>query len=604
MIAVKYMKEKIRKILAIWNKMYGTLRIRTKIMMIFFVVTLSVVVTVSIFLYSRAADMVEAEAEDTIIGLLDQTAISAGNVMDRVEDICFRMYTNQSLRNIFQTKVEKYSYWQQMEDYYTLTDIYNTNMADKYIDGISLFFKVYGTYIDMQYACYAMEKAVEMPWYEDVASAKGTHWVCYVNPDTRKDEKGYTISCIRTVISKRGDLGYIEVKLNQNIILEILQRMKKSVSSDAYILTKDGQVLLSSDESSNGTLFFCSQIVMEMLQTGENIRDISEDGGNGQKLILSQEDDLLFVTVVPEKIFRTRVAEFIPFVVLLAFLELVVAMAVARTLSANITGRIAELSRFMQNVPIEDNKFAIERDNDEITELVRSYNRMLLMTRNSISEVYEAKLEKKETELLLLQAQINPHFLYNTLDSINWMANKRKAYDISKMTRLLANFFRQSLNKGENIILLRDEFSHVQTYMEIIQMRYEEEIMVHYEVEEAVLKQKTIKFILQPIVENAVVHGLMERENAGGVLDISGRHVDGKIVISIRDNGIGIEAEKLNHLLNKEEPLEGKGGYGLKNVNDRIKLSYGEEYGLMIQSKLGLGTLVEVYLPWQEDNRP
>lgn len=596
------MERRTGELLEKGKEIYGSLRIRTKIMVIFFVVTLSVVVTVSVFLYSRAAKLVEEEAEDTIIGLLDQTAISAGNVMVRVEDICFRMYTNQSLRNIFQTRTEKYSYWQQMEDYYTLTDIYNANMADKYIEGISLFFKVYGTYVDMQYACFSMEEAISMPWYAEVVSRKGTHWVSYINPYKKSDESGYTISCIRTVMSSQDDLGYIEVKLNQNIILEILQRMKGSVHGDVYILTEEGHVLFSSDESSNDTKFCFWDLLKDMNENDERIRSITGTIGSGQKLIRSQEGDLIFAAVVPEKVFRTRAAEFIPFVVMLAVLELIIAMAVARALSANITGRIAELSRFMQHVSIEEDVMAVERDNDEITELVRSYNRMLRMTRNSITEVYETKLEKKETELLLLQAQINPHFLYNTLDSINWMANKRKAYDISKMTRLLANFFRQSLNKGENIILLRDEFTHVQTYLEIIQMRYEEEIEVHYELEESILSQRTVKFILQPIVENAVVHGLMERDVAGGLLFIGGRRKGEKIVISIQDNGVGIEPEKLSLLLNKEKHFEGKGGYGLKNVDARIKLSYGEEYGLVIQSARGKGTLVEVWLPWQEED--
>ena len=352
-------------------------------------------------------------------------------------------------------------------------------------------------------------------WYPDVQGEEGAHWVSYMDP-RQSDEGDFTISCIRAVSAGGEAQGYIEVKLNQKYLTEILMDMKSSVGGAMYMLTAD-QTMLATSESGRalGSPFADADALTKLLESGESAREMRLENGERLMLVAQTQGDMVYVAAVPLQVFSTT-AEFVPFVLLLSGAALLVGMLMARALTANLTRRITELSQFLQTVSIEDNDLANAENDDEITELVRSSNRMLQMTRKLIREVYEVNLAKKETELMLLQAQINPHFLYNTLDSINWMANKKKAYDISKMTCLLADFFRQSLKNGENVVTIRDELAHVRTYLEIMQLRYAGAIHTFFEVDEALLKQKMVKLILQPIVENAVLHGLMEKDEPGG----------------------------------------------------------------------------------------
>jgi two-component system sensor histidine kinase YesM len=593
---------KLREKLSKWfQSQYEHLRIGTKFMLIFLVVIFMVVVTVSSFLCGKAARMVKEETTTTLLGLLDQTAVQVDSVFDRVEDACFRMYTGLSLRSVFQQEPDDYPYRQQVEDYYTLVDIYSANMANRYIDGICMYFVNQGFYIDMQWACFSIEDAMQLPWYQKVQGKEGAHWVSYMDP-RQPNEENFTISCIRAVSAGGEDQGYIEVKLNQKYLTDILLNMKNSVGGAMYMLTADQTVLASSESGYElGSKFADADALTGILESGESAREMRLENGEKMMLVVQTQGDMVYVAAVPLQVFRTT-AEFVPFVLLLSAVALLVGMVMARALTANLTRRITELSQFLQTVSIEGNELAREQNHDEITELVRSSNKMLQMTRKLIREVYEVNLAKKETELMLLQAQINPHFLYNTLGSINWMANKRKAYDISKMTCLLADFFRQSLKNGENVVTIRDELAHVRTYLEIMQLRYEGAIHAFFEVEENLLEQKIVKLILQPIVENAVLHGLMEKDEPGGLISIHVKKVEQEIHFLIEDDGVGMPPETLYALQNESGTSVQSSGYGLRNVRDRIRLNYGAAYGLQISSTQYVGTKVEIHLPDQGDS--
>ncbi|MBE7044683.1 MAG: sensor histidine kinase [Ruminococcaceae bacterium] len=226
----------------------------------------------------------------------------------------------------------------------------------------------------------------------------------------------------------------------------------------------------------------------------------------------------------------------------------------------------------------------------ETAALEHSFNEMVseinqLIERNNIE-----KEKQRRAELSALQAQINPHFIYNALDAISWYAKIEKQHYLSNMVCELANFFRISLHKGENLIKVREEISHVESYIAIEQMRFPDVFSVEYKIQEDLLEEKMLKIIFQPIVENSIKHGFENIDNGGKISIVGYRDDSDDIVFEISDNGHGMDFDPL------KTETEHKKGYGIKNVNERIRLEYGDGYGLTYLSTPDEGTTVIVRL--------
>lgn len=249
---------------------------------------------------------------------------------------------------------------------------------------------------------------------------------------------------------------------------------------------------------------------------------------------------------------------------------------------------------------------------DEIGVLAASYNSMaehiqqlLEEQAHNIRRLEEEKTRadeeqalKRRAELRALQAQINPHFLYNTLDSIRWKAEMAGATDISRMTTALATLFRIGLSRGAEIITVEQELRHVESYLQIQKMRYSDRMSYTLDIPREVLPLYTVKLILQPLVENAIYHGIKESTHSGTVTITGGREGD-TLVLRVSDNGMGIPPERLKML---QRDLErgisvSREGYGIFNVNERIRLHFGSRYGLTLNSRWGEGTVATVHLP-------
>jgi len=237
------------------------------------------------------------------------------------------------------------------------------------------------------------------------------------------------------------------------------------------------------------------------------------------------------------------------------------------------------------------------RYNDEIGSLGRAFNGMLDRIQALIDQVFAAEKKKRYAEINALQAQIKPHFLYNTFDTIHWLAKKYGAKDIVYIIQCLTNLFRIGLSSGSEIITLREEVAHVENYLKIQKVRYDDILDFEVDIQEEIKGLYVHKLILQPIVENALYHGIKTTKRKGKIL-ITAREEGENIIITIMDNGVGMseeQVEKINDLFKKGKS-QGS-GYGMFNVDQRIKLSYGSEYGLHVKSKIGYGTVVTIINP-------
>ena len=265
--------------------------------------------------------------------------------------------------------------------------------------------------------------------------------------------------------------------------------------------------------------------------------------------------------------------------------------------SGNMAHRLEKIKMTMSEV--EEGNLEVElvsTERDEIGDLTRGFNQMLSRIRQLIQEVYESRIRQKQYEMTALRAQINPHFLYNSLSLINWKALEIGSDDISKATLALSRYYRTSLNKGKNTMSIREEIDNVRSYLQIQEMFHDYSFTVKMDVAEDILDYRTLNLILQPLAENAIAHGIDRRRGSEpGVITISGRRDGNCVVLSVADNGVGMEQEKAQTIL-----TEKSSGYGVRNVNSRIQLEYGEAYGLSIESEPGKGTKVTVRIPGVE----
>lgn len=269
-------------------------------------------------------------------------------------------------------------------------------------------------------------------------------------------------------------------------------------------------------------------------------------------------------------------------------------------LSGSVANRLEHLTYRIQKINLDNLEEKIGGEGkDEVGILISNINKMLGRIHSLIDEVYKTKLAKKRFELKALQAQINPHFLYNTMSLINCQAILVGQKEISELSQAISNFYRTALNKGKDTIFVRDELENTKAYLYIQSVMHNHNFDIEYDIDEAVYTEKIINLILQPLVENAIEHGIDCKINGErGHLFISAKKKEEKVIFTVEDNGAGIPENKTDTLLQT-----GTSGYGIKNVNDRIQLLYGSAYGITIHSREGQGTKVEICIPVENSTK-
>jgi len=261
--------------------------------------------------------------------------------------------------------------------------------------------------------------------------------------------------------------------------------------------------------------------------------------------------------------------------------------------SGMVSSRIERLTHFMQEVQEGSMDMQMESDDrDEIGMLYRGFGSMMKRIRTLINEVYLSKITQKEAELKALQAQINPHFLYNTLSLINWKALAAGEEDISRMTLALSTFYRTALNRGRNVLQVETELSNTRAYLEIQSMLHDGDFDYEIEVQPEILQCESLNLILQPLVENAIHHGIEEKTDGRGKISVRGWKEDNCVWFMVEDNGVGMEQKVADKILTMESK-----GYGVRNVDERIRLCYGEKYAMKVESVVGKGTKMTIHFP-------
>lgn len=281
-------------------------------------------------------------------------------------------------------------------------------------------------------------------------------------------------------------------------------------------------------------------------------------------------------------------------------ISLVLVVIVSFKFSRTLTNPIFKLKRLMKQAESGDLTVRFNfQHNDEIGELGQSFNHMIARIDQLIQMVYVEQENKRTAEMKSLQEQIKPHFLYNTLDTISWMARDYDAEDIVRLVDALTNMFRIGLSHGKDIITVKEEITHVSNYLYIQKIRYKDKLNYVIHVDESLYAVEVPKLILQPLVENAIYHGV-KAKRGGGTITITGVPEGENLVFTVQDDGAGMlqeKVEELNRRMSERSVLDEKKSFGLFYIRERIQLCYGKGYGVHVESALGEGTRVTITLP-------
>ncbi len=391
-------------------------------------------------------------------------------------------------------------------------------------------------------------------------------------------------------------------------------RLKEIVNSmriyngKTWIMNKDGDIL-TTPKSYFNQKFLSEEQIKELI----NNNDMSKLGYTSTKNINNGNDtlffspvpnseDWIFCTLVSNSEIYKNVDGMIKGLTFVCLILMLINIFVGYVLSKSVVFPIKKLQHQMDLVEHGNMKaYYTQKAHDEIYYLGVSYNKMLDQINKLIEKIYAEQKQKRKAELQILQEQIKPHFLYNTLDTLKWMAKDYEAEDIAKTITSLSTFFRVLLSNGEEQITLKQEFKHTKSYLEIQQTRYSQVLSYEINIDKNIENIKIIKILVQPLVENAIYHGIKNKKQKG-FISINGFLQDKNIIITVADNGIGMDTKTLENLkINIKADVRNE-HYGLHNIYERLVLEYGNDAKLLINSMYDKGTKVTLVIPVREEN--
>lgn len=390
--------------------------------------------------------------------------------------------------------------------------------------------------------------------------------------------------------------GVILIDIKLDIIKEVIENAKPGTAGFIYILDDKNDIVYT---PINKIVY---RIKEEWIDDIDNKIAITNINGDNYQLTKSVSDYTGWQTigVFPESE-GLRVIKYIRYYsIIIGIIALIIAEILVIIFTKSIVNPILKLKKLMKKAQEGDLTVSFNsKYNDEIGELGSSFNNMVKEINNLINLVHIEEKNKRIAEMNVLQAQIKPHFMYNTLDTIRWMAEEHNEEDIVEIIESFTNLLRISLSKGKEIITVKEELKHIESYLTIQKIRYEDKLNYKIEFDENILDYKLAKLILQPLIENSIYHGIKEKRGVGNIT-IIGKVKDEMLYFSVSDNGKGIDKQLLNKIDNdllNGKINDNKIGYGIFNVNERIQIMYGKEYGLTYKSIYGEGTIVEVRHP-------
>lgn len=407
------------------------------------------------------------------------------------------------------------------------------------------------------------------------------------------------ISYVKEVVdyNTRNSIGYIVVDLDFSVVESIYEKLNIDGEKVFYIVDRDGSIIT---ETESERAAIGSKEFADLINSESNLLERKEDYTD---FMLMKEPlklgNLYLISVIPRSDILKQMNDTKIYLYLILGITLIFALPISSLLSINISKPIQRLISNMKHVEKGHFDYKCEvAGSQEIVELSNIYNSMVSRIKELINDIKKKEQAKKEVEINALQAQINPHFIYNTLSTIKWMAIIQKNNSIAMILSAFIDIMEYSASFKQSLITLEQEKNFLEKYILIQQARYSGRVSFDIQIPDIFLNYKVLKFLIEPVLENAFFHGI-ENSNIKGEIKLYVKMSANGLKITVADNGVGMDEEKLQELKQglKERQNRGLNNIGLSNINERIIANYGEEFGIELQSQKGAGTEVQIKVP-------
>lgn len=576
--------------------------INSKIMIAFIIINITVTSFFSYFLYTTTSSIIVKN----YIGLTDTTTLDAikriDMFLDKIDKYSMYLIINKEIVNILTKEHgENVNYPRLFAE-----QVRNLTITEGDITAIQ--------YISSEGDAYNYPITSDINNIEDLKQQKlitdaqlnenKIHWTDiytqeYYQSDRKQKVKVFSgIRSFKTSF-QAGIKGLLSLDINEETLYEFVKNINLGDNGNIYIVGSSGKIITSSDRSAP------SQNIDEGI-----FRTISGKPGGYSYLTLGDKKSLVvfntsantgwkIVATIPLQDVLNQTRYFKLTAGIVAVVVILLSSLVSFYISSKITRPVRDMTKLVKLVAQGnlDVKYEV-KTRDELKDLGDGFNYMTSSLKELINKVYIEELQLKQAQLENMKSKINPHFLYNTLDTIYWMLVIEKQTNTAKLVVALSNMLRYSISNERDQVTIEEELNQIDNYLYIQKTRFKDRLMVEYELEEDITEYYIMKLIVQPLVENAIKHGL-ECQSKVGKITIKGFEKDGDVVIQIIDDGKGMTDEEIENALSpkKEAHTLNKPGIGVNNVDQRIKMYYGAEYGLSIESRPGEGTCVSIRIP-------
>lgn len=555
------------------------MKYRHKLTILLVVTSLAPMTVLALYSHSRQSTMVRSSELEDMQSIMEQTKEGIDSQTAVYASLLNYLTYSPDIEEIIKEKnIDNYTAY---EKYTEIADPL-LSVPKSYHDAINriqLFAD--SIQVEHEYTLVPLDKMQEEWWSEGLKDDVRIQW--------KVDRTRGEVVAVRMIYAQQKLNAVLCISLDYDKIFQPLTNILTD-ENGGIVADQDGNVLYNktglkelklSDDNKKDTSQTVDKLLSKISQTCTWTQTESEE--NDWLFYFYKSQDAISGSV------RRILLEEIPLIIACGFIILFLGLSFSRI----FTRKIEELTKNMDQVNHGSREVTVSSDSeDEVGILINSFHNMMDEINRLIDEVYVNKIALKEYELKALQAQINPHFLYNTLSMMNWMAIRSNQMEISKVTLALSTFYRTALSKGEDVVTVENCIQNMQAYLEIQLTMHDNNFTVDWDIDPTIKNEKMPKLLLQPVVENAIEHGIDEKEDGDKKIFLSFRGNGDDVVITVRDNGMGMPQEKAETLVTYQAK-----GYGLKNVNDRIRILYGENYGIRILSAPDEGTTVMMRFP-------
>lgn len=591
---------------------YKNCSMRVKLFASFFLLIFIPIIVLTVFAAYRSTAIIQEQSMEIARLYLQQTENEMESELYKIATVSSSVAQTAEVHEVLEKQNTGISFSEEYDDMNELYKTIESTRALQNLYQIRLFISDSFTHSRSNYITYPLSSVSDTDWYHHLVEQYQTQTLLPPSIFQPPLSEPQEVLSVVTLIRSRKDitriLGVVSVDVLKSDLIDILQRNNYAEQSAAYLVDENLNIVCGANSTFPVSEADLAAQLQQMRDTFGASSGVSTAGNAVYGLSAPIFDGWRIFTVASMGNLLSPVSDLRDQMILLTVIISIIAFCLSYLYARYSTRRIKTLAEQVRRVENGDLSVSCIVDSeDEIGELQNSFNFMVRRISLLVDERYNLGKNLKDMELRALQAQINPHFLYNTLDMIAWKAMASGNQETVDIVVKLARFYRLSLSNGSDFLPLSDEVEHVRLFVELTNLCRSRNVQLITEVAPNIADYPIMKLILQPIVENSLFHGLYELSDREGVIRLTAEQIGSYVQIQIADNGVGIEKSKLAELLaKKERPVVNtkRGGYGIGNILERLRIYYDDRFTFQIESAILTGTTVTIRIPYSRNDSP